>query len=60
MSPANPDYRTFASANDKTPLGEQSVLATGRGYRSATTEHFNWSMDSKVVTLTVPASQVGV
>ena len=58
VNPKNPDYRTFASANDGKSLVNRPLLTTGQGYHSATTEHFNWSKDSLCVSLTVPASQV--
>jgi hypothetical protein len=58
VNPQNPEYRTFASANDNS-LASQPVLTVGQGYRSATTEHFNWNLEDKKVSLTVPASQVG-
>lgn len=58
VNPANPTYRTFAIASEDKPLVDKSVMGTGKGYRSATTDHFNWSMDSNLVTLTVPASRV--
>jgi hypothetical protein len=59
VNPQNPDYRTFASANDGEALSSQPLVVTGSGYRSATTSHFNWEMKDAKVALTVPSSQVG-
>ena len=46
VNPANPEYRTFASANEEESLAAQPlVVNSNTGYRSANTSHFNWELD---------------
>tara|TARA_B100001057_G_C22770792_1_gene919500 strand:+ start:278 stop:1408 length:1131 start_codon:yes stop_codon:yes gene_type:complete len=46
VNPANPEYRTFASANEEESLSAQPLIVNSNtGYRSANTSHFNWELD---------------